>query len=139
MGLIDNGWLVKENGAMSKKGLSESLMYSAVVVEPALSLKDAQDLAVIFKALGEPNRVRLLSLVVTSDTEETCLCDLTERVGLSQPTVSHHMKILVNAGLVSREQRGRWAYYRPTTEGLIRAAQVLSRAEVGIVQTDLPV
>jgi ArsR family transcriptional regulator len=76
-----------------------------------LALEDAQRLARIFKALGDPTRVRLLSMIAAHSGGEACVCDLTEPVGLSQPTVSHHMKQLVDAGLVAREQRGRWAYY----------------------------
>lgn len=71
----------------------------------------AETLARVFKALGDPNRVKLLSLIAAADGGEACICDLTEPVGLSQPTVSHHMKQLVEAGLVTREQRGRWAYF----------------------------
>lgn len=66
-----------------------------------------------------------MSMIVGSSSGEMCVCDLTEPVGLSQPTVSHHMKILVEAGLVDREQRSRWAYYRPTTGVLRDAAQVI--------------
>ncbi|MFI5958067.1 ArsR/SmtB family transcription factor [Cryptosporangium sp. NPDC051539] len=72
----------------------------------------AAALARVFKALGDPTRVRLVSLIAASDGAEACICDLTEPVGLSQPTVSHHMKLLTEAGLVEREQRGKWAYYR---------------------------
>lgn len=86
----------------------------------------AQDLAKVFKALGDPARVKLLSLITASAEGELCACDLTEPVGLSQPTVSHHMKLLVEAGLVSREQRGRWAYYRPTIGALVDAAKSLA-------------
>jgi ArsR family transcriptional regulator len=71
----------------------------------------AERLAHIFKALGDPTRVRLLSLIAATEGREACICDLTAPVGLSQPTVSHHMKLLVDAGLVTREQRGKWAYY----------------------------
>ena len=78
----------------------------------ALDAEDAQLLARMFKALGDPTRVRLLSLIAADPEREACICDLTEPVGLSQPTVSHHMKQLVDAGLVIREQRGRWAFYR---------------------------
>jgi ArsR family transcriptional regulator len=78
------------------------------VVEPAA----AEQLARAFKALGDPTRVRLLSLIAAHDGAEACVCDLIDPVGLSQPTVSHHLKQLVDAGLVSREQRGKWAYYR---------------------------
>lgn len=78
----------------------------------ALNVEAAEQLAHRFKALGDPTRVRLLSLIAAQPAREACICDLTEPVGLSQPTVSHHMKQLVDAGLVTREQRGRWAFYR---------------------------
>lgn len=71
----------------------------------------AGDLARRLKALADPTRVQLLSIVAAHDGHEACVCDLTDPVGLSQPTVSHHLKILVDAGLLHREQRGRWAYY----------------------------
>lgn len=78
----------------------------------ALNEGSAQELARVFKALGDPTRVRLVSLIAAADGAEACICDLTDPVGLSQPTVSHHMKILAEAGLIAREQRGKWAYYR---------------------------
>jgi ArsR family transcriptional regulator len=81
-------------------------------VGSVLSAEDAVRLAKMFKALGDPTRVRLLSLIAAHEGGEACICDLTEPVGLSQGTVSHHMKLLGEAGLVSREQRGKWAYYR---------------------------
>jgi len=71
----------------------------------------AQELARSFKALADPARVQLLAIVATQPGAEACVCDLTEPVGLSQPTVSHHLKILTEAGLLKREQRGRWAYF----------------------------
>ncbi len=70
----------------------------------------------MFKALGDPTRVRLLSLIAAQPEREACICDLVEPVGLSQPTVSHHMKQLVEVGIVVREQRGRWAFYRLVEE-----------------------
>lgn len=85
----------------------------------------AHDLAKVFKALGDPTRVKLLSMIVGSSAGEMCVCDLTDPVGLSQPTVSHHMKLLVEAGLVIREQRGKWVYYQPTTGTLADAAKAL--------------
>lgn len=84
----------------------------STVTGGVLDAAEAQRLARVFKALGDPTRVRLLSLIAAQEDREACICDLTEPVGLSQPTVSHHMKQLVEAGLVTREQRGRWAYYR---------------------------
>ena len=71
----------------------------------------AGDLARTMKALADPARLRLLSLIAAHDDAEACVCDLVEPVGLSQPTVSHHLKVLVEAGLVTREKRGVWAYY----------------------------
>ena len=94
--------------------------------DAAVSDESAQRLAKVFKALGDPARVKLLSLITASAEGEMCICDLTEPVGLSQPTVSHHMKLLVEAGLATREQRGRWAYYRPTTRTLADAADMLT-------------
>lgn len=87
---------------------------------------EAQQIAKVFKALGDPTRVKLLSLISASPDAEMCVCDLTEPVGLSQPTVSHHMKQLVEAGLVRREQRGRWAYYSPVPSVLTAATAALT-------------
>ncbi|MCL2453859.1 MAG: metalloregulator ArsR/SmtB family transcription factor [Micrococcales bacterium] len=76
-----------------------------------LAAETASDIARTFKALADPARVRLLSIIASAPDGEACICDLTEPVGLSQPTVSHHMRLLAEAGLVTREQRGRWAYF----------------------------
>jgi ArsR family transcriptional regulator, arsenate/arsenite/antimonite-responsive transcriptional repressor len=83
-----------------------------------LDLEQAERLATIFKVLGDPTRVRLLSLIAASEGGEACICDLTDPVGLSQPTVSHHMRLLVKAGLVTRDQRGKWAYFAVVPETL---------------------
>jgi len=90
-----------------------------------MSVEDAERTARVFKALGDPTRVRLLSMIAATPDGEACICDLTEPVGLSQPTVSHHMKQLVDAGLATREQRGRWAYYRVITDALEQASRAL--------------
>ena len=78
----------------------------------ALGVDAAERLAAVLKVLAEPTRLRLLSLVAANQDSEECICNLTELVGVSQPTVSHHMRLLVDAGLLEREQRGKWAYYR---------------------------
>ncbi|MFL1378505.1 MULTISPECIES: ArsR/SmtB family transcription factor [unclassified Nocardiopsis] len=91
--------------------------------------ESAETLARTFKALGDPTRVRLLSMVAASPDGEACICDLKESVGLSQPTVSHHMKLLVEAGLLNREQRGRWAYFAVVQPALDRLADVLRHAD----------
>ena len=83
----------------------------APLASESISPADAIALASRFKALGDPTRVRLLSMVAAHDGNEACVCDLTEPVGLSQSTVSHHLRILVEAGLLSRTKRGIWSYY----------------------------
>jgi ArsR family transcriptional regulator len=88
----------------------------------------AEQLARVFKALGDPTRVRLLSLIAASADGEACACDLIEPVNLSQPTVSHHMRQLVDAGLVTRQQRGKWAYYRLVNDTLRAVATALAPA-----------
>lgn len=90
-----------------------------------LSADQAEDLARTFKALGDPARVRLISIVAASDGEEACVCDLTEPIGLSQPTVSHHLKILMDAGFLTRSKRGTWAYYKLVPGALDKLSQVL--------------
>lgn len=88
---------------------------------PALPLAEAERIARLFKALGDPTRVRLLSMISSAEGGEACICDLTDPVGLSQGTVSHHMKLLTDAGLVTREQRGKWAYFA-LADGALDAA-----------------
>lgn len=97
----------------------------AVVSDEAITAPEAERLARVFKALGDPTRVRLVSIIAASEGGEMCICDLTEPVGLSQPTVSHHMKLLTEAGLVEREQRGKWAYFRVVDSALDAAARSL--------------
>ena len=85
----------------------------------------AERLARAFRALGDRHRVRLLSMIAAAPGGEACICDLTAPVGLSQPTVSHHMKQLVEAGLVSRDQRGKWAYYRIVPQAMTALSSTL--------------
>nr|WP_254359702.1 metalloregulator ArsR/SmtB family transcription factor [Microbacterium hominis] len=90
-----------------------------------LSAADADQLAHTMKALADPARLRLLSIVASTDGAEACVCDLIEPVGLSQPTVSHHLKVLTEAGFLTRTKRGTWAYYRLVPGSLERIAQTL--------------
>jgi ArsR family transcriptional regulator, arsenate/arsenite/antimonite-responsive transcriptional repressor len=90
----------------------------APVTGGVLEVATAEQLARTFRALGDPTRVRLLSLISAHEGGEACICDLTGVVGLGQPTVSHHMKQLMSAGLVTREQRGKWAFYRVVDDAL---------------------
>ena len=97
------------------------------VTAGVLGAAEAVALANVFKALGDPTRVRLLSLIAAHADGEACVCDLTAPVGLGQPTVSHHLKQLVAAGLITREQRGKWAYYRVVQPALDALAATLQR------------
>ena len=82
------------------------------ITHAELNRSQAVQLADSFKALADPARVQLLSVIAAQDEHEACVCDLTEPLGLSQPTVSHHLRILTKAGFLSRSQRGTWAHYR---------------------------
>ncbi|TKV58270.1 winged helix-turn-helix transcriptional regulator [Nakamurella flava] len=90
-----------------------------------LSPAEADEWAHRFKAVADPTRLRLLGLVAAGPDGEACVCDLTDPVNLSQPTVSHHLRVLVEAGLLTRQQRGRWAYYRTVPAALAALAHVL--------------
>jgi ArsR family transcriptional regulator len=81
------------------------------LVHEVLAADQAERLARVLKAIADPARLRLLSLVAAQESGELCTCDATDRLGLTQPTVSHHFKVLVAAGLLARDKRGVWAYY----------------------------
>ena len=83
-----------------------------------LSLEQAEQVAPLLKALADPVRLRLMSMVAAHEGGEACVCDLTDAFDLSQPTISHHLKVLHDAGLLDREKRGVWVYYRVQTEAL---------------------
>jgi ArsR family transcriptional regulator, arsenate/arsenite/antimonite-responsive transcriptional repressor len=91
---------------------------------PSLSDAEAEATARLFKALADPHRVKILNLLATSP-DPVCVCEFTGPLGLSQPTVSHHLKKLVQAGLLDREQRGTWAYYSLRRDALGRLAATL--------------
>ncbi len=99
----------------------ESCCPNGLLAAP-LGWTDAERLADTLRVLADPARLRLLSLIAAQPDSQGCVCDLTEPVGLSQPTVSHHLKKLADAGLVEREQRGRWAYYSIAEEAMERLA-----------------
>jgi ArsR family transcriptional regulator len=96
------------------------------LLQEPLAPEDADRLASALKALAEPARLRLLSLIQAQPGHEACVCHLTEPLGLSQPTVSHHLKVLLQAGLVEREQRGSWAFFRVREEPLAALRTVLA-------------
>ncbi len=90
---------------------------------PELSDAEATATAELFKALGDPARVRAVNLLATRG-EPVCICELIEPLGLAQPTVSHHMRKLLDAGLVEREQRGKWAYFSLKRDAVEKLAAV---------------
>lgn len=98
----------------------------APLARAPLDREQAVELARALKALAEPARLRLVSIVAASESGEVCACDLTEPLGLAQPTVSHHLKVLVAAGLLAREKRGVWAYYSVVPDALDALADVLA-------------
>ena len=90
-----------------------------------LSDDEAAATAKLFKALSDPHRVRIVNLLSNSD-EAICVCDLTDPLGLAQPTVSHHLKKLLDAGLIHREQRGTWSYYSLNADAMARLGDVVA-------------
>src|SRR5580704_10006684 len=109
---------------------------SLVVLDPAdpplsarpLSQAQAEQVAPLLKALAEPVRLRLMSLVASHPGGEACVCDLGEAFDLSEPTISHHLKVLYEAGLLAREKRGVWVYYRARTEALASLGALIGSA-----------
>jgi ArsR family transcriptional regulator len=98
------------------------------LAEAGMSEVEAETTARVFKALGDAARVRIVNLLANADGP-ACVCDLTPELGLSQPTVSFHLKKLVQAGLLDREQRGVWAYYSINDEALARLATIFPKEE----------
>jgi len=90
-----------------------------------ITARQAADLARLLKALADPTRLRLVSMVAAHEGGEACVCELTEPLGLTQPTISHHLKILVDAGIFTRDKRGVWAYYALVPAALDALAAVL--------------
>jgi ArsR family transcriptional regulator, arsenate/arsenite/antimonite-responsive transcriptional repressor len=95
------------------------------LLQEPLAAEDAEQLGAALKVIADPARLRLLSLIQAQPGHEACVCHLTEPLGLSQPTVSHHLKVLLRAGLVEREQRGSWAYFRVREEPLAALSALL--------------
>ncbi len=104
----------------------------APLAAATLSDDEAEATAALFAALADPARVRIVNLLVTSESP-VCVCNLVEPIGLSQPTVSHHLKKLVDAGLLERVQRGKWAFFSVRPEAMARLAGLadLTRTTVG--------
>ncbi len=117
---------------MSKSVIAPDLVGTAACCPPLLARPitqaQADHVAPLLKALADPVRLRLLSLVAAHAGGEACGCDLGDAFDLSQPTISHHLKVLLDAGLLDREKRGVWAYYRVRTGVLASIAQLVADA-----------
>lgn len=106
------------------KLIQEIEAYCPSVCAAPLGADEAEQLAAAFRAIADPARLRLLSLIASCAEGEMCVCDLTEPLELAQPTVSHHLKVLADAGILSRAKRGTWVYYRvePNALSVLRTA-----------------
>jgi ArsR family transcriptional regulator, arsenate/arsenite/antimonite-responsive transcriptional repressor len=104
---------------------AETAACCAPLTSQPLSMEQAEQVAPLLKALADPVRLRLMSLVASHEGGEACICDLTEAFDLSQPTISHHMKVLHDAGLVDRDKRGVWVYYQVRPAGLASLAALI--------------
>jgi ArsR family transcriptional regulator, arsenate/arsenite/antimonite-responsive transcriptional repressor len=110
-----------EETTMSESGLA----CCTPLTGTAMSLEQAEQVAPLLKALADPVRLRLVSLIAASAGGEACVCDLNDAFDLSQPTISHHLKLLHEAGLLDRDKRGVWVYYRVNTGALGDLAALL--------------
>lgn len=104
----------------------DTVACSAKLTRDPLSQSQADGLAKSLKAIADPARLRLLSIIAASKGEEACVCDLTEPLNIGQPTVSHHLKVLAEGGFVTRSKRGTWAYYALVPGALNSVARLLT-------------
>lgn len=111
--------MVSMNKSKEKISCCSSLLSARIKSE------EAELLASIFKVLGDATRLQLLNLIASQPEREACVCELTEPLGLSQPTISHHLKVLYNAGLLNKERRGSWIYYRLVPERIEALRNIL--------------
>ena len=116
---------MKDDGA-NKQGSDAGQLCCAPLSSAIMSQDEAAELASILKALADPTRLRLVSMIASSQTGEMCACDLPELLDRSQPTMSHHLSQLTKAGLLEREQRGKWAWFRLRPGRLEAVCAVLS-------------
>lgn len=112
---------------MSKQVLPLPLLCCSPRTGAPLSAEEAAELARVFKAIADPVRLRLLSLIASHAGGEACVCDLTGTFALTGPTISHHLKVLREVGLVDSERRGTWIYYRVQPDLLAQLSAVLVR------------
>ena len=135
---IDSCQCLLHTGQVSASAASIQNRPQLPVIDPAcctpllrepITASQAADLARKLKALADPTRLRLVSMVAAHDGGEACVCELTEPLGLTQPTISHHLKILVDAGIFTRDKRGVWAYYALVPSAMDALSAVLSTGD----------
>jgi ArsR family transcriptional regulator len=122
---IDNcQWMEARMAARTIATVTEPAVCCPPIGEAPLGEVEANELARVFAALADPARLRILSLLASAADGEVCVCDLVDPIGRSQPTVSHHLRVLSEAGLIVGDKRGRWVWYRtvPDRLALLRAA-----------------
>lgn len=100
----------------------------APLTRETLTQDQAEDLSRSLKAIADPARLRLVSIIAASEGQEACVCDLTDELDLGQPTVSHHLKVLADAGFITRSKRGTWAYYKLVPGALDSLSRLLITA-----------
>jgi ArsR family transcriptional regulator len=118
--------------------LSEQVDCCSPLARQPLSAEQAVELSRVFKAMGDPVRLRLLSLIASHEGGEACVCDLTDVFDLTGPTISHHLKVLRESGLIAGERRGTWIYYRVRPDALRRLSDVLTPGSIDTGAAGLP-
>jgi ArsR family transcriptional regulator, arsenate/arsenite/antimonite-responsive transcriptional repressor len=111
---------------------AETAACCAPLTAEPLTTEQAEQVAPLLKALADPVRLRLMSLVASSPGGEACVCDLNEAFDLSQPTISHHLKVLHEAGLLDRDKRGVWVYYRARPDALASLGTLIGSPEPAV-------
>jgi ArsR family transcriptional regulator len=119
---------VSNSLALTVLSPAETVACCAPLSAEPLTMKQAEQIAPLLKALADPVRLRLMSLVASRAGGEACVCDLNDAFDLSQPTISHHMRVLYEAGLVDRDKRGVWVYYRVRPQALANLAALIGCA-----------
>ena len=114
---------------MELSAVAEAVVCCAPLGAPTLSVEEAAATSELFRALGDPARVRIVNLIARA-REAVCACEFNDTLGLSQPTVSHHLKKLTDVGLLEREQRGKWAYFALKRDAVETLAAVADLKEV---------
>lgn len=115
-------------GTMTSLMVIDAAACCAPLTHEPLTQEQADDLARLLKAIADPARLRLISIIAASEGQEACVCDLTEPLDIGQPTVSHHLKVLTEAGFVTRSKRATWAYYTLVPGSLDAVARLLTSA-----------